>query len=79
MLEVDVKEALLMQLDYIAQYQTDRKALLDMRRVGCWFLRNGTGTKKLRESLNRAKTLSEVKTLINGYDWTQTHFNPSEH
>ena len=79
MLEVDVKEALLKQLDYIAHYQTDRKALLDMRRVGCWFLRNGTGTKKLRESLNRAKTLSEVKTLINGYDWTQTHFNPSEH
>ena len=73
----DVKETLLKHLAYTAAYQTDRKALLDMRRVGCWYLRNGTGTKKLRESLNRTKNLTEVEPLINNYDWEQTNFNHS--
>ena len=73
----DVKETLLKHLAYTAAYQTDRKALLDMRRVGCWYLRSGTGTKKLRESLNRTKKLTEVETLINNYDWEQTNFNHS--
>ena len=73
----DVKETLLQHLAYTMAYQTDRKALLDMRRVGCWYLRNGTGTKKLRELLNRTKDLAEVETLINTYDWEQTSFNNS--
>ncbi|QVL55915.1 MAG: tRNA dihydrouridine synthase DusB [Simkaniaceae bacterium] len=73
----DVKETLLKHLAYTAAYQTDRKALLDMRRVGCWYLRSGTGTKKLRESLNRTQKLTEVETLINNYDWEQTNFNHS--
>lgn len=73
----DVKETLLDHLAYTTAYQTDRKALLDMRRVGCWYLRNGTGTKKLRESLNRTKELTEVEALINNYDWEQTNFNHS--
>ncbi|MCB1107574.1 MAG: tRNA dihydrouridine synthase DusB [Chlamydiia bacterium] len=72
----NVKEALLDHLTYITAYQTDHKALLDMRRVGCWYLRNGIGTKKLRESLNRAKNLSEIETLIKEYDWEQTDFIP---
>ncbi|MCP5503981.1 MAG: tRNA dihydrouridine synthase DusB [Chlamydiales bacterium] len=71
----DVKEHLLDHMAYITSYQTDRKALLDMRRIGCWYLRDGTGTKKLRESLNRSKDLKEIEKLIRNYDWQQTSFN----
>lgn len=71
----DVRAHLLEHMEYISAYQTDRKALLDMRRVGCWYLRSGQGTKKLRESLNHAKDIQEVKTLILDYDWTNTTFN----
>ncbi len=71
----NVKNHLLDHMTYIASYQTDRKALLDMRRIGCWYLRNGTGTKKLRESLNRSKDLMEIEKLIREYDWEQTTFN----
>lgn len=73
-----IKETLLTHFAYTTAYQTDRKALLDMRRVGCWYLRNGTGTKKLRESLNRTKDLKEVETLIENYDWEQTSFNTAD-
>ncbi|QVL57808.1 MAG: tRNA dihydrouridine synthase DusB [Simkaniaceae bacterium] len=71
----DVKSHLLDHMAFITSYQTDRKALLDMRRIGCWYLREGTGTKKLRESLNRSKDLKEVERLIRDYDWQQTSFN----
>ncbi len=71
----DIKEHLLDHMAYITSYQTDRKALLDMRRIGCWYLRDGTGTKKLRESLNRSKDLNEVENMIRNYDWQQTSFN----
>ena len=70
----DVQRHLLDHMECIRSYQTERKALLDMRRIGCWYLRSGSGTKKLRESLNRAKNLNEVKTLIDSYDWEQTKF-----
>ncbi len=73
----DVKEMLLTHLAYTAAYQTDRKALLDMRRIGFWYLRNGTGTKKLRESLNHTKKLVAIEELIRSYDWEQTNFNHS--
>jgi len=67
-----IRDQLLQHMAFIEAYQTERKAVLDMRRVGCWFLRQGKGTKKLRESLNRSKSMSEVKTLIETYEWEQT-------
>ncbi|MDJ0652262.1 MAG: tRNA dihydrouridine synthase DusB [Simkaniaceae bacterium] len=70
----NVKEDLLDHMAYITSYQTDRKAILDMRRVGCWYLKDGVGTKKLRESLNRSKDLKEIKKMIENYDWQQTSF-----
>jgi len=71
----NVRENLIEHMEFICSYRSDRKALLDMRRIGCWYLRDGQGTKKLRVSLNRAKHLNEVKSLILNYDWTQTTFN----
>lgn len=73
-LEYNVKKHLLDHMTLITSYQNDRKALLDMRRIGCWYLRDGSGTKKLRESLNKTKDLKEMERLINDYDWSQTSF-----
>jgi tRNA-dihydrouridine synthase B len=73
-LHYNVKDHLLSHMSFITSYQNDRKALLDMRRVGCWYLRDGTGTKKLREALNKTKDLKEMERLIQDYDWSQTSF-----
>jgi len=71
----NVRDHLLDHMEYICSYRPEKRALLDMRRIGCWYLRNGTGTKKLRASLNHSKNLKEVKSLIVNYDWSQTAFN----
>ncbi len=67
----DCKKALLEHLNLILAYQSARKALTDLRRVGCWYLRQGRGTKALRHALNRATTLSEARHCIETYDWSQ--------
>ncbi|MCB1115525.1 MAG: tRNA dihydrouridine synthase DusB [Chlamydiia bacterium] len=71
----DIKQHLLDHMHLITSYQNDRKAILDMRRMGCWYLRSGTGTKKLREALNKTKDLKELEKLIKNYDWDQTSFS----
>ena len=71
----DCKDALLKHLSFILDYQTDRKALIDLRRIGCWYLRQGRGTKQLRQSLNTSKTIETAKELIHRYDWSQVDFS----
>jgi tRNA-dihydrouridine synthase B len=70
----DYKNNFLEHIDYILTYQNERRALLDIRRVGCWYLRLGKGTKALREGINRSRQLSEALALIHQYDWVNGDF-----
>ena len=63
------RQLLLDHLDETIAYQPERRAILDMRRVGCWYLKSGRGTKRLREGMSRAKSIDEVRALIDAYDW----------
>lgn len=56
-----------LHFQYIKEYQNDRRALLDMRRVGCWYLKNMRLAKTLREKINKSKHVNEVLTLIKEY------------
>ncbi len=48
----------------IATYSTPRKALSDIRRVACWYLREQKEYTELRRSLNKAASIEEVFSLI---------------
>ncbi|MBS3905187.1 MAG: tRNA dihydrouridine synthase DusB [Simkania sp.] len=63
------RDHLLEHMQHIIEYQPERKAVLDMRRVGCWYLKQAIGTRKLRESLNQVKTMEEIRILIENYAW----------
>lgn len=69
------RDGMLEHLAYVEQYQAPRKAVTDLRRIGCWYLKRGQGTKQLRESLNRSQTLEEIRSLIMGYAWDETDFS----
>ncbi|MCP5492299.1 MAG: tRNA dihydrouridine synthase DusB [Chlamydiales bacterium] len=62
---------LLEHLDDIDAYASDRKALVELRRIGCWYLRKGHGAKALRDALNKAASTNEARNLITSYDWSQ--------
>jgi nifR3 family TIM-barrel protein len=74
---LDHRAILLEHLDHIISYQNERRALLDLRRVGCWFLRGGKGMRFLRESLNRSQSLTEIREMIYNYPWHETDFADS--
>ncbi|NDD58265.1 MAG: tRNA dihydrouridine synthase DusB [Chlamydiae bacterium] len=77
---LDFKNAFLEHIEYILRYQNDRKALLDIRRVGCWYLRQMRGAKALREGINRSRQLSETLHLIHSFTWEEVEYieNPEK-
>jgi nifR3 family TIM-barrel protein len=66
----DIREAFLRHMDITLSYENDRYALLAMRRIACWYLKEGKGARSLREGINKAKTLDELQSLIHHYDWS---------
>lgn len=75
---LDYRDALLEHLEHIILYHAERKAVMDMRRVGCWYLKKGKGTRQLREGINRSKSIQEMRDLICAYDWQGIHFSELE-
>jgi tRNA-dihydrouridine synthase B len=73
---LDYKKALLQHIDYILSYQHERKALLDIRRIGSWYLKLSPGTKHLRESVNRALSVQEACDHIQSFQWEEVEFSP---
>lgn len=69
------RDALLEHLKYVSLYHHPRKAAMDLRRIGCWYLKKGQGTRALRESLNKSRTIDEIEKLIIEYPWHETDFS----
>jgi len=68
------RDAMLEHFAHILTYQLPRKAVLDMRRIGCWYLRKGRGVKPLREALNKCKNVDEIRPLILSFPWQEVEF-----
>jgi tRNA-dihydrouridine synthase B len=64
------RDVFLEHLDLIAAYQPERKALLDLRRIGSWYLKKGgPSVKKLKETVAKAENLEEVTATLRASDW----------
>ncbi|MGD2170081.1 MAG: tRNA dihydrouridine synthase DusB [Chlamydiota bacterium] len=68
-----IKEHLLKHFQYILEYKSERKALLEMRKVGCWYLKNCIGVKQIRQELNKASSTLEMLALINNFSWEESN------
>ncbi len=66
---IDSRDAFLEHLEHILSYRDARKAVFDLRRVGCWFLRNIKGARTLRHTITRSKSALEIRQMINDYPW----------
>ncbi len=74
----DVRMALFEHFQRIAHYQSERQALLDMRRVGCWYLKPCIGAKPLRIQLNQATRLNDVFQLLDTFNWDSVSLSKDE-
>jgi len=60
----DYRQALLDHFNFTAEYHQDRRVVVDMRRVGCWYIKKSAGTRAFRELISKADNLDHVRELI---------------
>lgn len=46
------------------RYHHDHRVCVDMRRIGCWYLKKSSGTRQFRESISRAQSIQDIEDLI---------------
>lgn len=66
---LDIKKAMIDHFEEIIAYHEDKRALLDFRRVGAWYLKRCIGAKDLKIQLNRASSVLEVMQLVRDFDF----------
>ena len=64
------RDIFLEHLEHIIAYKPPEKAHFDLRRVGCWFLRDLPHAKSLRESINRTSSAPAIRALVQEYPWS---------
>ncbi len=75
---LEYRDIFLEHVDHILSYKNEKGALLDLRRVGCWFLRGAQNMRHLREALNRSKCLIEIREMICNYPWHEADFSQEQ-
>lgn len=63
----EYRQALLDHFHYTIDYVPEGRALLDMRRVGCWYFKKSYGTSEFRGKISRAGSLDEARDLIRNF------------
>lgn len=61
------KQMLMDHLEHTMAYGTERKAVIDMRRVGCWYIKKAPGTRSFREAISHAQEIQEVRSIIKAF------------
>lgn len=58
------RQVLLEHFFHTLEYHHSRRAAVDMRRIGCWYLKKSAGTRAFREAISKAESSDVVKDLI---------------
>lgn len=60
----DLSKALMDHFHHMLRYLPERRTLLEMRRVGCWYIKGTFGASEFRGLLNKAENISELQLLL---------------
>jgi nifR3 family TIM-barrel protein len=55
---------LMKHFSYMKSYLSDRQACIEMRRVGCWYIKDVEGASPIRQQISHATTLGEIEEVI---------------
>lgn len=64
------RRALLEHFHLSSSYKDERGALIDMRRVCSWYLRNAPGAREIRSRAAQGASLDEVRQIIESFEFT---------
>ncbi len=60
----DRRQALLEHVHHVLDYHGEKKAVVDVRRIGCWYLKKSNGTRQFREYVSRVESSEKALELI---------------
>jgi len=66
---MDLPDAFCDHFRRVTAYQSPRRALLDLRRISAWYLRQGHGLKELRGQLTGVASVEKAFEFIESYSW----------
>jgi tRNA-dihydrouridine synthase B len=70
----DCRKALYQHFLFSKQYNLQpKRTVIDMRRVGCWYLKRAGGTRAFREQISHAESLDQVEDLILNFPLIEGH------
>ena len=49
-------------------YYSDKQIIINMRRMGCWYLKNTPGIKKYRCVISRVNSIEEIENFFKNFD-----------
>lgn len=61
------RKMLIEHFQLMKNYLPERRVIVDMRRVGCWYIKKTRGTKDFRHLMARAKSLDEIENIIHTF------------
>lgn len=64
---LELREMLLRHFNYIVEYKCEKKALVDARRIGCWYVSHVKGAKAFRLAISHAQSIEEARSLIRDF------------
>lgn len=67
----ECREALIEHMGYISDYHNDQKAIVDIRRVGCWYLKKNNGTRSFREAISRVDSLEKAWNIVKHFSFEE--------
>lgn len=70
-----IRDNVKLHFDYIVRTQPPRKAITDIRRVGCWYLKEAKNAKNLRHQLNKMKDIGELEPILEAFPWDELTFS----
>ncbi len=63
------RSSLLEHFNHSIAYKSELGALIDMRRVGCWYFTKSRNAREFRGSISKASCIEEVKELITSFSF----------
>ena len=60
------RRALLDHLEFMIAYETERRVIINMRRIGCWYLK-GRRSRDFRAAITRVESLQEIREIIDKF------------
>lgn len=63
------RELLIEHFNEMVRYHSDRRVVIDMRRVGCWYVKKCPRTREFRGSISKCTQIEELRQLIQEFEF----------